>query len=98
MQNVTRTLSQFEIKAYDLGEDELGNPVAVCVAECLAEGTSMTKGEARALLGEAKGEKLAKGLTIKWEPIATRTYAMPLDQFVANAKILDESIMPDKIA
>lgn len=92
MQNVTRTLSQFDIKAYDLGEDEQGNPVAICVAECLAEGTSMTKGEARALLAEAKGEKLPKGLTIKWEPVATRTYAMPLDQFVANAQIMSETI------
>lgn len=93
MQNITRTLTLFDIKAYDLVEGEDGTPVAVGVAECHAEGTSMTKGEARAALAEATGEKLPKGLMIKWTPVSTKTYAMPLDQFIATASVINETIV-----
>lgn len=86
--NITRTLNKYKVSAYDLGEDENGVPCAVCIAQAEAEGTSMTKPEARAVLSEAIGEKLPKGLTIKAEVIGKVTYAMPLDEFLASASIM----------
>ena len=88
MQNITRTLTEYEIKAYDLGEDENGIPTVQVVAECNAEGASMTKSLARAELAAATGQAMPKGLTIKWKPIGTITYAMPLDKFLDGAIII----------
>lgn len=88
MQNITRTLTEYEIKAYDLGEDENGVPTVQVVAECNAEGASMTKSLARAELAAATGQAMPKGLTIKWKPVGTITYAMPLDKFLDNAIII----------
>lgn len=88
MQNITRTLTEYEIKAYDLGEDENGVPTVQVVAECNAEGASMTKSLARAELAAATGQPMPKGLTIKWKPVGTITYAMPLDKFLDGAIII----------
>lgn len=88
MQNITRTLTEYEIKAYDLAEDENGIPAVKVVAECNAEGASMTKSLARAELAAATGQAMPKGLTIKWKPIGTVTYAMPLDKFLDGAIII----------
>lgn len=88
MQNITRTLTEYEIKAYDLGEDESGIPTVQVVAECNAEGASMTKSLARAELAAATGQAMPKGITIKWKPIGTITYAMPLDKFLDGAIII----------
>lgn len=88
MQNITRTLTEYEIKAYDLGVDENGIPIIQTVAECNAEGASMTKSLARAELAAATGQAMPKGLTIKWKPIGTITYAMPLDKFLDGAIII----------
>lgn len=88
MQNITRTLTEYEIKAYDLGEDENGVPTVQVVAECNAEGASMTKSLARAELAAATGQAMPKGLTIKWKPVGTITYAMPLDKFLVDAIII----------
>lgn len=88
MQNITRTLTEYEIKAYDLGEDENGVPTVQVVAECNAEGASMTKSLARAELAAATGQAMPKGLTIKWKPVGTITYAMPLDKFLHDAIII----------
>lgn len=88
MQNITRTLTEYEIKAYDLGEDENGVPTVQIVAECNAEGASMTKSLARAELAAATGQAMPKGLTIKWKPVGTITYAMPLDKFLGDAIII----------
>ena len=60
------------------------------VAQATALAVSMTKSEARAVLAEAIGSKLPKGLTIKWEPQATYTYAMPLDKFLDQAVVIKE--------
>lgn len=96
MQNITRTLTEYEIKAYDLGEDENGLPTVQVVAECNAEGASMTKSLARAELAAATGHPMPKGLTIKWKAIGTITYAMPLDKFLDDATIIKkENIEPD---
>lgn len=96
MQNITRTLTEYEIKAYDLVEDENGIPTVQVVAECKAEGASMTKSLARAELAAATGQTMPKGLAIKWKPIGTITYAMPLDRFLDCAIIIKrEGIAPE---
>lgn len=96
MQNITRTLTEYEIKAYDLGEDENGLPTVQVVAECNAEGASMTKSLARAELAAATGQTMPKGLTIKWKPVGTITYAMPLGKFLDDATIIKkENIEPE---
>lgn len=96
MQNITRTLTDYEIKAYDLGEDENGIPTVQVVAECNAEGASMTKSLARAELAASTGRAMPKGITIKWKPIGTITYAMSLDKFLDGAVIIKrESIEPE---
>lgn len=89
MKNITRTVTDYVITAYDLADGENGPEVSV-VAQTTSLAVSMTKSEARAALAEAIGEKLPKGLTIKWEPQATFTYAMPLDKFIENAVVIKE--------
>ena len=88
MQNITRTLTEYEIKAYGLGVDENGVPTVQVVAECNAEDASMTKSLARAELAAATGLPIPKGTTIKWKPVGTITYAMPLDKFLDGAIII----------
>ena len=96
MQNITRTLTEYEIKAYDLGEDENGVPTVQVIAQCSAEGASMTKSLARAELAAATGQSMPKGITVKWKPIGTITYAMPLDKFLDGAVIIKkEGIEPE---
>ena len=89
MKNITRTVTDYFITAYDLVDGENGPEVSV-VAQATALAVSMTKSEARAALAEAIGSKIPKGLTIKWEPKATYTYAMPLDKFLDQAVIIKE--------
>lgn len=96
MQNITRTLTNYEIKAYDLCETDNGLPSVQVVAECNAEGASMTKSLARAELAAATGNSMPRGLTIKWKPVGTTTYAMPLDKFLENATVIKrEPIEPE---
>ena len=85
MKNITRTVTDYLIIAYDLVDGENGPEVSV-VAQATALAVSMTKSEARAVLAEAIGSKLPKGLTIK----AVYTYAMPLNQFIENAVVIKE--------
>lgn len=87
MKNITRTVTDYLITAYDLVDGEDGPEVSV-VAHATSPAVSMTKSEARAALAEATGAKLPKGLTIKWEPKAVYTYAMPLDKFIENAVVI----------
>lgn len=89
MKNITRTVTDYLITAYDLVDGENGLEVSA-VAQTTALAVSMTKSEARVALAEAIGEKLPKGLTIKWEPQATYTYAMPLDKFLDQAVAIKE--------
>lgn len=93
MQNITRTMTEYEIKAYSVAEDENGIPSLSVIAECQAESASMTKTLARAELAAATGEPLPKGVTVKWKPIGTVTYAMPLDQFLDSAAILKKEAL-----
>lgn len=89
MKNITRTVTDYLITAYDLADGENGPEVSV-VAQTTSRAVSMTKSEARAALAEAIGTKLPKGLTIKWEPQAVYTYAMPFNQFIENAVVIKE--------
>lgn len=89
MKNITRTVTDYIITAYDLVDGEDSPEVSV-VAQATSLAVSMTKSEARAALAEATGAKLPKGLTIKWEPQAVYTYAMPLDEFIKNAVVVKE--------
>lgn len=89
MKNITRTVTDYLITAYDLVDGENGLEVSA-VAQATALAVSMTKSEARVALAEAIGSKLPKGLTIKWEPQATYTYAMPLDKFLDQAVVIKE--------
>lgn len=88
MKNITRTMTNFEIKAYTV--DEAVTPPEVKVyGECIAQDTAMTKGAARAALADAMGHTVPKGLTITWAPVSSITYAMPLDKFLAEAVVID---------
>lgn len=89
MKNITRTVTDYLITAYDLVDGENGLEVKI-VAQASALAVSMTKSEARAALVVETGAKLARGLTIKWEPQATYTYAMPLDKFLESAVVIKE--------
>lgn len=89
MKNITRTVTEYLITAYDLVDGE-NDPEVSVVAQATSLAVSMTKSEARAALAEAIGSNLPKGLTIKWEPQATFTYAMPLDKFIENAVVIKE--------
>lgn len=89
MKNITRTVTDYLITAYDLVDGENGPEVKI-VAQATALAVSMTKSEARAALTVETGTKLPKGLTIKWEPQATYTYAMPLEKFLDQAVVIKE--------
>lgn len=89
MKNITRTVTDYLITAYDLVDGENGPEVKI-VAQTTALAASMTKTEARAAMAEAIGSKIPKGLTIKWEPQATYTYVMPLDKFLEQAVAIKE--------
>lgn len=90
MQNITRTFTEYDVKAYDLVENDGGEPAISVIAECRCLNTSMTKSTARAELAQATGAKLPKGVTIKWKPIETVTYAMPMDKFIEYAIIISK--------
>ena len=88
MQNITRTFTLYNVRAYDLVENEDGDPGISVIAECQCLNTSMTKSTARAELAQATGNKIPKGVAIKWTPVETVTYAMPMDKFIENAIVV----------
>lgn len=88
MQNITRTLTRYAVKAYDVIDDADGMRIET-IAETEIVAPSMTRAAARAALADAYGQPMPRGCTIKWEQIENVTYAMPLDEFVANAQILE---------
>ena len=87
MQNITRTLTTFKVKAYDIVEDESGVPALTVIAETSTRATSMTKAAARAALTPIVPD-LPRGLHITWEPVECETYAMPLDTFLSHAILI----------
>lgn len=90
MQNITRTFTLYNVRAYDLVENEDGDPGISVIAECQCLNTSMTKSTARAELAQATGNKIPKGVAIKWTPVETVTYAMPMDKFIENAIVVSK--------
>lgn len=89
MQNVTRTMTEYEITAYSVGEID-GEPCLNVVAECTAHSTAMNKGEARAALMEATGTVVPRGCTVVWKPVKTVKHAMPLDKFLDESVVIEE--------
>lgn len=85
--NVTRTFISFKCRAYAI-EDVDGEPTLAVLAECEAQGTSMTKAHARAALAEVYGKALPQGCTVKWEPVKRVTYGMTQEAFLANATVI----------
>ena len=89
MQNVTRTMTEYKITAYSVGEID-GKVGLNVVAECTAYSTGMNKGEARAALMEATGTAVPRGCTVVWGPVKTVKYAVPLDKFLAESVVIEE--------
>lgn len=89
MQNVTRTMTEYEITAYSVGEID-GEACLNVVAECTANSTAMNKGEARAALFETTGKAVPRGCTVVWKPMKTVKHAMPLDKFLAESVVIEE--------
>ena len=87
MQNITRTLTTFKVKAYDIVEDANGVPALTVIAETSVRATSMTKASARAALASVAAG-LPRGLHITWEAIECETYAMPLETFLSHAILI----------
>ena len=91
MKNITRTLNRYQIRAFDIVENENGEPELSVIAETVAEATGMTKTDARAALSANTGVRIPKGTTIKFAPVGSVTYAMPLEEFVDQAMIIEQS-------
>ena len=89
MKNVTRTMTEYKITTYSVGET--GGDVGLnVVAECTVQSTTMNKGVARAALMEATGTAVPRGCTVVWKPVKTMKYAMPLDKFLDESVVIEE--------
>lgn len=89
MQNVTRTMTEYEITAYSVLESD-GEVGLSAIAECTACSTAMNKGEARAALMKATGMAVPRGCTVVWKPVKTVKHAMPLDKFLDESIVIEE--------
>lgn len=89
MQNVTRTMTEYEVNAYSVYESD-GEVGLNVVAECTVHSTTMNKGEARAALMEATGTAVPRGCTVVWKPVKRLKYAMPLDKFLEESVVIEE--------
>lgn len=89
MQNVTRTMTEYKITAYSVGESD-GEVGLNVVAECIVRSTAMNKGEARAALMEATGTAVPRGCTVVWKPVKTVKYAMPIERFLEESVVIEE--------
>lgn len=86
--NITRTMNVYKIQAFDIAEDG-GRMLVEVIAQCECVEASMTKGKARAVLAKVNGEPMPRGCTVKWEVVGRITYAMPLEDFIATASVLE---------
>lgn len=89
MQNVTRTMTEYEVTAYSVCESD-GEVGLSDIAKCTVRSTTMNKGEARAALMEATGTAVPRGCTVVWKPVKRMKYAMPLDKFLAESIVVEE--------
>lgn len=89
MRMVTKTLNTYEVTAYDLVDDrDNGLPEVAVVARTLVTLTGITKSTARSALAREVGHPLPKGLAVRWEPVGSVTYGMPLDEYLEHAEII----------
>lgn len=86
--NITRTMNVYRVQAFDITEED-GRMVVDTIADCECVDASMTKGKARAALANAAGNPMPRGCTVKWDVVGRITYAMPLDDFIAAATVLE---------
>lgn len=89
MQNVTRTMTEYEVTAYSACESD-GEVGLSVIAKCTVHASSMNKGEARAALMEATGTAVPRGCTVVWKALKTVKHAMPLDKFLAESVVIEE--------
>jgi hypothetical protein len=89
MQNVTRTMTEYEVAAYSAYESD-GKVGLNVVAECTVHSTTMNKAGARAALMEAMGTAVPRGCTVVWKPVKRMKYAMPLDKFLDESIVIEE--------
>lgn len=92
MQNVTRTMTEYEVTAYSVCESdgEVGKVRLNAIAKCTVHSTTMNKGEARAALMEATGTAVPRGCTVVWKPVKRMKYAMPIDKFLTESVMIEE--------
>ena len=83
MQNVTRTMTEYEVTAYSVCESD-GEVGLSAIAKCTVHSTTMNKGEARAALA------VPRGCTVVWKPVKRMKYAMPIDKFLAESVVIEE--------
>lgn len=86
--NITRTMNVYRVQAFDVTEKG-GQMVVDTLADCECVEASMTKGKARAVLAKVNGEPMPRGCTVKWDVVGRITYAMPLEDFIAAASVLE---------
>ncbi len=90
---ITRTMTKYEVEAYDITENDEGVPQIETLAACKVMATSMTKGAARAALAESTGAPVSRGVTITWKPVQRITYGMDDSVFLDQAiEIKSENI------
>lgn len=86
----TRTISTFEVTAYEPKWDmDKGTGKLLEVGRCEYVAASTTPTEARAAL-KAAGVPVRKGMQVKIEKIAEKTYGMTVDEFMAHAHIIEK--------
>jgi hypothetical protein len=86
--NITRTMNVYKIQAFDIAEDG-GRMGVEVIAQCECVDASLTKSKARAALANAAGNPMPRGCTVKWDVVGRITYAMPLEDFIAAATVLE---------
>ena len=89
MQNVTRTMTEYEVTAYSVCESD-GEVGLSDIAKCTVHSTTMNKGEARAALMEATGTAIPRGYTVVWKPVKRTKHAMPIDRFLEESVVIEE--------
>lgn len=86
MAAITRTVSLYDVVAYTLNEDN--PPVVEQYASVKVSDTSMNDRKARIVFRDC-GVALPKNCVIKFAEVDKVTYSMTLEQFVANAEIVN---------
>ena len=85
MQMITRKLVRYAVNAAHPYIDENGEASKedVYSGECYS--ASLSKNGARKFVSDEIGGRLPKRTVVTWEPVATETFQMPLDEFIENA-------------